>query len=110
MNIRYASGTRNMAIWTMHAPGRYAFVATEGPIVLFEFGASKHLAAGAKLVDETRLSTPWFYFLRGSAHRLKAAIWAPKWPASSGFMAAATAASPSTAASLGAQPSWSAPA
>jgi hypothetical protein len=22
INIRYATGTRNMAVWTMHAPGR----------------------------------------------------------------------------------------
>ena len=29
MNIRYATGARNMAVWTMHGPGRYAFVATE---------------------------------------------------------------------------------
>src|SRR5919108_525479 len=44
INIRYATGTRNMAVWTMHAPGRYAFVATEGPVVLFEFGATKHVS------------------------------------------------------------------
>src|SRR3984957_14082292 len=62
MNIRYATGTRNMAVWTMHAPGRYAFVATDGPVVLFEFGATKHVTAGANTVDETRNSTPWFYF------------------------------------------------
>ena len=54
MNIRYATGTRNMAVWTMHAPGRYAFVATDGPVVLFEFGATKHVSAGSSVVDATR--------------------------------------------------------
>src|SRR3954469_18257658 len=44
MNIRYATGSRNMAIWTMHAPGRYVFVATDGPVVLFEFGGTFHLS------------------------------------------------------------------
>ncbi len=76
MNIRYATGTRNMAVWTMHAPGRYAFVATEGPVVLFEFGASKHVSQGSRIVDETRHSTPWFYFLAGPRVPEKTAIWA----------------------------------
>ncbi|SDR21012.1 Xaa-Pro aminopeptidase [Rhizobiales bacterium GAS191] len=77
MNIRYATGTRNMAVWTMHAPGgRYAFVATQGPVVLFEFGASKHVSAGSSVVDETRISTPWFYFLAGPRVAEKTAIWA----------------------------------
>src|SRR5260370_41825884 len=31
MNLRYATGARNMPVWTMHAPGRYVFVATDGP-------------------------------------------------------------------------------
>jgi len=76
MNIRYATGTRNMAVWTMHAPGRYAFVATEGPVVLFEFGASKHVSAGSSVIDETRNSTRWFYFLAGPRVAEKTAIWA----------------------------------
>jgi Xaa-Pro aminopeptidase len=76
MNIRYATGTRNMAVWTMHAPGRYAFVATEGPVVLFEFSASKHVSAGSNIVDELRSSTPWFYFLCGPRVDEKAALWA----------------------------------
>src|SRR3712207_3154563 len=49
MNIRYATGTRNMAVWTMHSPGRYAFVATDGPVVLFEFSQSKHVTAGSQI-------------------------------------------------------------
>ena len=76
MNIRYATGTRNMAVWTMHAPGRYAFVATEGPVVLFEFGSSKHVSAGSPTVDETRDATPWFYFLCGPRVQEKALVWA----------------------------------
>jgi len=76
MNIRYATGTRNFAVWTMHSPGRYVFVATEGPVVLFEFAGSRHVSAGAKLVDEFRSSTPWFYFLAGPRTAEKAAIWA----------------------------------
>ncbi len=76
MNIRYATGARNMAIWTMHAPGRYAFVATSGPVVLFDFSASRHLSAGLETIDECRLSTPWFYLVAGPRVAEKAALWA----------------------------------
>ena len=31
INIRYATGARNMAVWTLHAPGRYVFVPVDGP-------------------------------------------------------------------------------
>src|SRR5258708_4975150 len=74
MNIRYATGTRNFAIWTLHSPGRYVLVATEGPVVLFEFAGSRHVSGGAKLVDEFRSSTPWFYFLAGPRTAEKATI------------------------------------
>jgi Xaa-Pro aminopeptidase len=75
-NIRYATGTRNMAQWTMHAPGRYALVLTDGPVVMFEFGTSKHASAGMESIDELRTSTPWFYFLAGPRVEEKARIWA----------------------------------
>ena len=76
MNIRYATGTRNMSVWTMHAPGRYAFVPTEGPIVLFEFASSKHVSRDSPSVAEQRDSTPWIYFLCGPRVGEKASIWA----------------------------------
>lgn len=76
MNVRYATGTRNMAVWTMHAPGRYAFVATEGPVILFEFASTRHVSAGSPVVDETRGSTPWFTFLCGPRVEEKAQVWA----------------------------------
>ena len=76
MNIRYATDARNMAVWTMHAPGRYAFVATEGPVVLFEFPAARHVTKDIEVIDEQRASTSWFYFLAGPRVSEKAAIWA----------------------------------
>jgi Xaa-Pro aminopeptidase len=76
MNIRYATGSRNMAVWTMHAPGRYAFVPAEGAVVLFEFGTSKHLSVGLETVDHLRTSTPWFYFLSGPRTAEKTRAWA----------------------------------
>jgi Xaa-Pro aminopeptidase len=76
MNVRYATDTRNMAVWTLHAPGRYAFVPADGPVVLFEFSASRHVTGGSPVVDEQRTSTPWFYFLAGPRVEEKAALWA----------------------------------
>jgi len=76
MNLRYATGTRNMALWTMHDGGRYAFVATEGPVVLFEFGTTKHVSRGTGLFDEMRTSTPHTYFLTGPRQDEKTLVWA----------------------------------
>ena len=76
MNLRYATGTRNMAVWTAHAPGRYAFVATEGPVILFEFTSSRHVSEGSPVVDEIRPCTPWLYFLAGPRTEEKAHLWA----------------------------------
>jgi Xaa-Pro aminopeptidase len=76
MNVRYATDTRNMAVWTMHAPGRYAFVVTDGPVVLFEFSTSRRSSSASVVVDEERTSTPWFYFLAGPRVDEKAALWA----------------------------------
>jgi Xaa-Pro aminopeptidase len=76
MNLRYATGTRNMAVWTAHAPGRYAFVATDGPVILFEFAATRHVTDGSPIVDEVRPCTPWIYFLAGSRTEEKAHLWA----------------------------------
>ena len=36
VNLRYATGTRNMQVWTMHNIVRYALVFAHGPTVLFE--------------------------------------------------------------------------
>jgi Xaa-Pro aminopeptidase len=76
MNLRYATGTRNMAVWTLHAPGRYAFIATDGPVILFEFASSRHVSAGSPVVDEVRPCTPWFYFMAGPRTEEKAHLWA----------------------------------
>nr|WP_240982656.1 Xaa-Pro peptidase family protein [Streptomyces sp. S3(2020)] len=76
LNIRYATGTRNMQIWTMHAPGRYVFVPVDGPVVMFEFGTSLHLADGFETVDEVRPGTSPFYFLTGPRRPEKSEQWA----------------------------------
>jgi Xaa-Pro aminopeptidase len=75
MNIRYATGSRNMAVWTMHGPGRYVFVPVDGPVVLFEYGACLHLSDNLDTVDELRKSVSWFYFMAGPRTMEKAELW-----------------------------------
>jgi len=76
INIRYATGSRNMQVWTMHNICRYAFVATEGPVVLFDFSAALHLAANLETVDECRPAKSWDYGAVGGRAEEIASAWA----------------------------------
>ena len=62
LNVRYATDSTNMQLWCTHNAVRYAFVATDGPVVLWDFHNSEHLSAHLPLVDEVRHGTPWFYY------------------------------------------------
>jgi Xaa-Pro aminopeptidase len=76
INLRYATGSRNMQLWTLRSPARYAFVGTEGPLVMFEFAGCHHLLTGLKTIDEIRTATGWFYFTSGGRLEDKAKRWA----------------------------------
>ncbi|MGI9644637.1 MAG: M24 family metallopeptidase [Ilumatobacteraceae bacterium] len=54
LNIRYATDTTNMSLWTMHNHVRYAFVATDGPMIVFEFSDGEFLDMHSEVVDEVR--------------------------------------------------------
>jgi Xaa-Pro dipeptidase len=76
INVRYATDSTNMQLWCMHNAVRYAFVATEGPIVVFDFHGSAHLSRHLDLVDEVRPGISWFYFKSGSRVGDRALRWA----------------------------------
>ena len=61
VNIRYATGIRNMQAWALHSVIRMAFVPTEGKAIAFEYAGSEHLAAGLETVAEVRPSGGTFY-------------------------------------------------
>ncbi len=44
VQIRYATGTRNMQVWTMHNNCRYAVIFADSAPVLFELSSSAHLS------------------------------------------------------------------
>lgn len=70
VNLRYATDTRNMQIFSARNPARYAFIAAEGPVVLFDFAGCGHLAQGVETVDEIRIATTASYV--AAADRLEA--------------------------------------
>jgi Xaa-Pro dipeptidase len=76
INIRYATGSRNMSVWTLHNPARYCFIATDGPIVLFDFHGCDHLSDGLETIDEVRPTTSWYFFSSGSRMAERASKWA----------------------------------
>lgn len=65
LNIRYATDTTNMQLWTTHNPGRACFVAASGHVVLWDFHGCDHLSAHLPLVSELRSGASFFYFETG---------------------------------------------
>ncbi len=76
LNVRYATDTTNMSVWTMHNAVRYAFVATDGPVVVFEFSKGKFLDTHSEVVDEIRPGTSYIYFYAGTLAEEVAERWA----------------------------------
>ena len=76
VNLRYATDSRNMAVWTLHNAARYCFVPTEGPVIIFDFHNCGHLSDGLETVDEVRPARAWYYFAAGPHVNERAAIWA----------------------------------
>jgi Xaa-Pro dipeptidase len=76
INLRYATDSTNMQVWCLHNPVRYAFVATEGPVIVFDFHGSAHLSAHLDLVDEVRPGRGWYFFKSGERIAEHALSWA----------------------------------
>lgn len=75
-NIRYATGTSNMQVYSLHNPCRYAFVPADGPVVLFEFKGCAHLSDDHPGVAEVRDAISWYDFVSGSRVEEFATRWA----------------------------------
>jgi Xaa-Pro aminopeptidase len=76
VNIRYATGARNMQVFHARNPARYLFVASEGPVVLFEFPGCHHLAAGLETIDEIRPAITVSFAAAGPRVEDQARLWA----------------------------------
>ena len=76
VNLRYATGTRNMQVWTMHNIVRYALAFADGPTVLFDLATGRHLSAGLESVSDVRSSIPFDYMLVAGNAGAMAKSWA----------------------------------
>ena len=76
VNLRYATGTRNMQVWTMHNVVRYALAFAHGPTVLFDLATGHHLSAGLESVSDVRASIPFDYMLVADNAGAMARRWA----------------------------------
>ncbi|MDE0308433.1 MAG: aminopeptidase P family N-terminal domain-containing protein [Acidiferrobacterales bacterium] len=62
VNIRYATDTTNMQIFCSRYDARSVFVATEGPVVLWDFGDWPHITQELPTIDDYRVMPPFFSF------------------------------------------------
>ncbi len=54
INILYATGARNMTVFSLMGPFRFALVLADGTTVLWEFAGCEHLVVGNPVVDDVR--------------------------------------------------------
>jgi Xaa-Pro aminopeptidase len=69
IDIFYATGVRNMTLFSMMGAARFAAVIADGPVVVWEFAGAEHLADGIATVDEVR-TAPGVTALSGSGYRV----------------------------------------
>jgi len=75
-NIHYATGMRNMSLFTGHYPTRYLFVAASGPVILFAAEAGPLRQWLPETVDELRPARNWYFELNGDKVAEAAQPWA----------------------------------
>lgn len=77
-NIRYATDTRNMAVWTLHNRFRCTFVPASGLATLFDFAYKVFgsQAEGLSTLAEVRQAHPIIHFYKGSKKQETIRQWA----------------------------------
>ncbi len=75
INIRYATGHRNVAVFQTHLPASALFVPAEGPVVLYETRAVGPVAAALETIDEVRTAMPLTFFFGGE----RLGDWLERW-------------------------------
>jgi Xaa-Pro dipeptidase len=76
VNIRYATGARNMQVFHSRNPARYLFVPLSGPVILHEFVGCAHLAEGLETIDDIRPAITASYVAAGAAIATVERAWA----------------------------------
>jgi Xaa-Pro dipeptidase len=76
VNVRYASGTSTLPVWTMHAIDRYLLVPAEGEPVLWEYPSAPPDLLSPYPGLEVRAATAWSVFGYGEQAGNRAAAFA----------------------------------
>jgi Xaa-Pro aminopeptidase len=76
VNVRYATGARNMQVFHARNPARYVFLPQSGPVILYEFTGCAHLAEGLETIDEIRPAVTASYAAAGTAIATVERAWA----------------------------------
>ena len=76
VNVRYATDSRNMQIWTMHNSARYCLVPSEGKATFFDYVNCEHLSEGIETIGESRPAVLWFYHSAGNNRQQLLDKWA----------------------------------
>ncbi len=105
-NVRYASGTSIMPVWTFHSADRYLLVPAEGEPVLWEYAAAPPELVSPYPGLETRTATSWSVFGSGDAGRGAGRVCSPPTSPRSSVTAGSWA---SASASTGSTPTGSSP-
>ena len=75
INIRYATDTRNMAVFSFHLMTRYVFIPASGPVILFEYPKCEHIYENNCTIDEVRHLISWDFFSWGNSVYQKSLEW-----------------------------------
>jgi Xaa-Pro aminopeptidase len=76
VNVRYATGARNMQVFHSRNPARYVFIAQSGAVILHEFAGCAHLADGLETIGEVRPAITASYAAAGDAIATVERAWA----------------------------------
>ena len=76
INIRYATDSRNMSLFTMHELVRFVFISAEGKVILFDYPKSEHLSEHLCTIDDIRAVDSWDFFSANNFVDKNAKKWA----------------------------------
>ncbi|CAH2913176.1 MAG: Aminopeptidase YpdF (MP-, MA-, MS-, AP-, NP-specific) [uncultured Paraburkholderia sp.] len=75
VNIRYATDTSNMQVWTGRNPAHYVMMFADGRIVAWEFHSCEHVWDGVSVDVEFRHALSWMFFNAGHEAERRAKVW-----------------------------------
>ena len=76
INIRYATDSRNMSLFTMHELVRFVFIPADGKVILFDYPKSEHLSEHLCTIDEIQEVVSWDFFSANNYVDQNAKQWA----------------------------------